>query len=85
MSKRPHHARPLIRTPIELACLPADTITTAAEVALFLGCSVTRLRRWEREGHGPGCLPGAFHTSAGEYRIGDVRRWMALPLAKAGT
>ncbi|KLK90512.1 hypothetical protein AA309_25215 [Microvirga vignae] len=85
MSKQPQQPPTLIRTPIELACLPVDTIVSAAEVALFLGCSVALLHRWEREGRGPFCLRPASCTDAVEYRIGDVRRWMALPVVKAGT
>ena len=82
MSQQPQQHRLLIRTPIELGCLPDDTIVSAAEVALFLGCSVARLHRWDRQGHGPGCLTAASRTNADEYRIGDVRRWMALPIVK---
>ncbi|MFC1458063.1 hypothetical protein ACETIH_15365 [Microvirga arabica] len=77
MSKQPQQHLPLIRLPIELGCLPEDTIVSAAEVALLLGWPVAMLRRREREGHGPGCLTAACGADADGYRIGDVRRWMA--------
>lgn len=77
MSNQPRQHCPLVRTPIELACLPDDTIVSAAEVALFLGCSVAMLRRLERAGHSPNCLTAACDADADGYRIGDVRRWMA--------
>lgn len=82
MSKQLQHRTP-IRTPIELACMPDETIVCAEEVALFLGCSLARLRSREREGCGPDCLAATFDTAAGEYRIGDVRRWMAMPRTPA--
>jgi hypothetical protein len=79
MAKQLQQHRTLMRTPIELACLPDDTVACAEEVALFLGCSIARLRRWQRDGCGPDCLTITSDTAAGEYRIGDVRRWMAMP------
>lgn len=84
MSKQPQPQPPL-RTPIEFACLPDDTIASAAAVAHFLSCSVARLQRWEREGHGLVCLRSASRTAGEEYRMGDVRRWMALPVVRLGT
>jgi hypothetical protein len=77
MSKQPKQHCRLVRTPIELGCLPDDTIVSASEVALFLGCSVAMLHRLERGGQGPGCLTAACGADADGYRIGDVRRWMA--------
>lgn len=85
MSKSSVQQRPLLRTPIEIACLPDEAIITAEEAAMLYGCSVARLHRWEREGRGPVCLRPASRTDAKKYRIGDIRRWMALPVVEGGT
>jgi hypothetical protein len=75
MSKISALPRAFFRTPIEIACLPDETVIAEEEVAVLLDCSAATIHRWRREGRGPKCLEETTHADVAKYRLGDVRRW----------
>ena len=79
------HPQPLVRTPIELACLPDEAVITAQEAAVLLGCPLVTLERWRRDRLGPDYLPADAPSGSADYQIGVVRHWMASPAVGAGS